>query len=70
MEAVLAEILGIAASALTDAPTVVADTSEVITIVENAVAAFKAGDQASLDTAHKAAIALAQPLAPAGDALV
>lgn len=36
----------------------------IIAIVENAIAAFKSNDQASLDDAHNKAVALAQSLAP------
>lgn len=55
MEAVLAEILGIGGEILQDAP-------GVIQIVEDAIAAFKARDQASLDAANAAARALADSL--------
>jgi hypothetical protein len=57
MGAVLAEILSIASTVLTDAP-------QVVSIVEEAIAAFKANDQASLDAANAKARALADSLKP------
>ena len=38
----------------------------IVATVKNAIAAYEANDQASLDAAHQEAIALAQPYAPEG----
>jgi len=57
MEAVLAEILSVASAVVTEEPKVVA-------IVEAALAAYRANDQASLDAANKQANALADGLKP------
>ena len=49
---------------LTLASQIVADAPEILAIVETAIAAFRANDQASLDAAHAQAIALADSLKP------
>lgn len=49
---------------LTVASQIAGDAPEVLAIVETAIAAFKANDQASLDAAHGQALALANGLAP------
>jgi hypothetical protein len=58
MNGILAEILQLGGSLLQSTP-------EILQIVENAIGAFKANDQAGLDTSHPAALALANTLSPA-----
>ncbi len=60
MSAILAKILAIAAQVVANEPTIAAGVS----IVEEAIAAFKGGDQAGLDAAHAKAVSLADSLAP------
>lgn len=51
-------------SILTVASQIAATAPQVLAIVEAALAAFKANDQASLDAAHAQALALADSLKP------
>jgi hypothetical protein len=62
MGAILAEILAIAADLMKAEPAVV----EVVDVVEAAIAAFRANDQAGIDTANAKARALADSHKPEG----
>lgn len=62
MLATVLAIFGIASQISSDVP----EFLQMIAIVKNAIVAFESGDQASMDAAHTAALALAESLKPAG----
>jgi len=51
---------------LTIGSQIAADAPEVLAIIQTAIAAFNANDQAGIDAAHTEALALADSLKPAG----